>query len=192
MALKTSRMLPLGTKAPGFALPDVVTRRIVKLEDFAQSPALLVAFICNHCPYVKHILDSFVAFAGDYGRRGLGIVAVSPNDPRDYPEDAPEKMAQVARDREFTFPYLFDESQGVAKAYEAICTPEFFLFDRELRLAYRGQFDGSRPRSEVPVTGADLRAAADAVLTGRTGPADQTPSAGCSIKWRAGNEPAWL
>jgi peroxiredoxin len=192
MALKTSRMLPLGTKAPGFALPDVVTRRTVKLEDFAQSPALLVAFICNHCPYVKHILDGFVAFAGDYGRRGMAIVAVSSNDPRDYPEDAPEKMAQVARDREFAFPYLFDESQQVAKAYEAICTPEFFLFDRERRLTYRGQFDGSRPRNPVPVTGADLRAAADAVLAGRAAPADQTPAAGCSIKWRAGNEPDWL
>jgi peroxiredoxin len=191
MALRQSRMLELGTPAPAFRLPDAVGGKLVSLEDFASAPALLVAFLCNHCPYVKHILDGFAAFAREYGARGLAVVAISSNDIEAYPADAPGPMAQLARERGFTFPYLFDESQNVARAYQAICTPDFFLFDRDRRLAYRGQFDGSRPNGKGPVTGADLRAAADAVLGKAPVPQQQTPSAGCSIKWKAGQEPDW-
>src|SRR5688500_9224805 len=140
MALRQSRMLELGTPAPAFRLPDAVSGKLVSLEDFASAPALLVAFLCNHCPYVKHILDGFAAFAREYGARGLAVVAISSNDIEAYPADAPGPMAQLARERGFTFPYLFDESQNVAKAYQAICTPDFFLFDSDRRLAYRGQF----------------------------------------------------
>jgi peroxiredoxin len=184
-------MLELGTPAPAFRLPDAVSGKLVSLEDFAPAPALLVAFLCNHCPYVKHILDGFAAFAREYGARGLAVVAISSNDIEAYPADAPGPMAQLARERGFTFPYLFDESQNVARAYQAICTPDFFLFDRDRRLAYRGQFDGSRPNGKGPVTGADLRAAADAVLGKAPVPQQQTPSAGCSIKWKTGQEPDW-
>jgi peroxiredoxin len=190
MAAKTSRMVELGTAMPEFALRDVASGKTVASRDFAGYP-VLVAFMCNHCPYVKHILEGFVAFAREYGPKGLAIVAISSNDPNDYPEDAPERMAQLARQRGFTFPYLFDDSQGVAKAFEAICTPDLFLFDRNRRLVYRGQFDSSRPRNTMAVTGSDLRAASDAVLLGREIPGKQTPSVGCSIKWRAGNEPGW-
>jgi peroxiredoxin len=182
-------MLPLGTAAPPFALRDTVTGRTVAVEDFATSPALLVVFICNHCPFVKHMLDGFVAFARDFGARGVAVVAISPNDAASYPEDAPAEMARLARRKEFTFPYLHDESQEVAKAYLAACTPDFFLFDRERRLAYRGQFDASRPGNKVPVTGADLRAACEALLSGKPMPREQIPSVGCSIKWKAGQEP---
>jgi peroxiredoxin len=191
MALRQSRMLELGTPAPAFRLPDAVSGKLVSLEDFAPAPALLVAFLCNHCPYVKHILDGFAAFAREYGAHGLAVVAISSNDIEAYPADAPGPMAQLARERGFTFPYLFDESQNVARAYQAICTPDFFLFDRDRRLAYRGQFDGSRPNGKGPVTGADLRAAADAVLGKAPVPQQQTPSAGCSIKWKTGQEPDW-
>lgn len=191
MALKSSRMLALGTQMPDFSLADPRTGRTVAPRDFADSPALLVAFLCNHCPYVKHILDGFVAFAREYGPRGLAVIAVSSNDPADYPEDSPQKMARLAEARDFTFPYLYDETQAVAKAYQAICTPDFFLFDRDRRLVYRGQFDASRPGSKTPVTGADLRAAADAAVSGSALAMQQTPSAGCSIKWRAGNAPDW-
>lgn len=190
MAARQSRMLALGTQAPPFRLVDTVSGRMVALEDFADSPALLVAFICNHCPYVKHILDGFVAFAREYQARGLATVAISSNDVEAYPADAPAEMAKLARDKGFSFPYLYDEGQDVALAYEAVCTPDFFLFDSQRRLAYRGQFDGSRPGSETPVTGASLRAAADAVLAGK--PVDeQAPSIGCSIKWRPGKAPDW-
>src|ERR1700751_1075879 len=191
MARRTSRMLPLGTSAPPFALRDTATDRTISLESFASSPALLVAFICNHCPFVKHILDGFVAFAHDFGTRGLAVIAISSNDPVRYPEDAPVEMARIATLKRFTFPYLFDESQEVAKAYQAVCTPDFFLFDRERRLAYRGQFDGSRPGNNIPVTGSDLRAASDALLLGKKVAAEQTASVGCSIKWKAGREPDW-
>jgi peroxiredoxin len=184
-------MLPLGTQAPAFALRDTVTGRTVALEDFATSPALLIAFICNHCPFVKHILDEFVAFARDPGTRGLAVIAISSNDAVRYPEDAPVHMARIAALKSFTFPYLFDESQDVAKAYQAVCTPDFFLFDRERRLAYRGQFDASRPGNNVPVTGVDLRGACEALLSGRSTPRQQIPSVGCSIKWKAGQEPDW-
>ena len=191
MARQASRMLPLGTPAPAFALPDVVTGRSVAIGDFASSPLLLVVFICNHCPFVKYILDGFVAFAREFATRGLAVAAISPNDIVSYPDDAPGEMARIAGLKGFTFPYLYDESQEVAKAYQAVCTPDFFLFDRDRRLAYRGQFDASRPGNGIPVTGADLRAACDALLGGKPLTLEQTPSVGCSIKWKAGQEPDW-
>lgn len=191
MARRQSRMLALGTAAPRFALRDAVSGRTIKLDEFVSSSALLVAFICNHCPFVKHILDGFVAFARDFAPRGLAIVAISSNDVASYPADAPEEMKRIAESKGFTFPYLHDESQEVAKACQAVCTPDFFLFDRERRLVYRGQFDGSRPSNRIPVTGSDLRTAADALLSGRALPQEQTPSVGCSIKWKPGQEPDW-
>jgi peroxiredoxin len=180
-----STMLALGTAAPPFRLPDTASGKTVALEDFAASRALLVAFVCNHCPYVKHILDGFATFAREYGPRGLAVVAISSNDITTHPADSPNEMAKLARDKNFTFPYLYDESQSVARAYDAACTPDFFLFDSERRLVYRGQFDGSRPGGRQPVTGADMRAAADAVLTGKPVPEPQLPSVGCGIKWKA-------
>jgi peroxiredoxin len=188
---KQSRMLALGTKAPEFRLPDAKTGKTVALEDFAAAPALLVAFLCNHCPYVKHVLDGFVSFAREYAPKGLATVAISSNDVESYPEDAPAQMASLAQSRQFSFPYVFDESQTVAQEYEAACTPDFFLFNRERKLVYRGQFDGSRPGGKTPVTGADLRAAADALLAGAPVPAAQIASVGCSIKWRPGRSPPW-
>ena len=191
MARQISRMLPLGTPAPAFALPDTVTGRTVAVGDLASSPLLLVAFICNHCPFVKHILDGFVTFARDFAPRGLAVVAISSNDIVSHPDDAPAQMARIAGSKGFTFPYLYDESQEVAKAYQAVCTPDFFLFDRDRRLVYRGQFDASRPGNGIPVTGADMRAACDALLAGRPLTREQTPAVGCSIKWQAGREPDW-
>jgi peroxiredoxin len=181
-------MLPLGTPAPDFRLPDP-HGRIVARDDFAAAPALLVAFLCNHCPYVKHLRAGFADFAKELAGRGLAIVAINANDFAAYPEDAPPRMAEEAARAGWDFPYLVDESQEVAKAYRAACTPDFFLFDARRRLAYRGQFDDSRPGNRTPVTGRDLRAAADAVLAGRPAPADQKPSIGCNIKWRPGREP---
>ena len=192
MARQASQMLPLGTPAPAFALPDAVTGRTVASADFASSPLLLVTFICNHCPFVKHILDGFVGFAREFGARGVAVVAISPNDITGHPEDSPAEMARIARLKDFTFPYLYDESQEVAKAYQAVCTPEFFLFDRGRRLAYRGQLDGSRPGNRIPVTGADLRAACEALLAGTPPTREQVPSVGCSIKWKPGQEPDWV
>jgi len=180
-----SRMLALGTTAPSFQLTDTVSNKTVALQDLAASRALLVAFICNHCPYVKHILEGFVAFAREYGPRGLAVVAISSNDITTHPADSPGEMAKLAREKSFTFPYLYDEAQTVARAYEAACTPDFFLFDSDRRLVYRGQFDGSRPGGPQLVTGADLRAAADAVLAGKPVREKQIPSIGCSIKWKA-------
>jgi peroxiredoxin len=191
MPRRQSRMLTLGTNAPHFALRDTVSGRTITLEQFASSPALLVAFICNHCPFVKHILDGFVGFAREVAPRGLAIVAISSNDVDSYPADAPDEMRRIGQSRGFTFPYLHDESQEVAKAYQAVCTPDFFLFDRNRRLVYRGQFDGSRPGNTIPVTGSDLRAAVEALLGGRPVPQEQTPSVGCSIKWKPGREPEW-
>jgi peroxiredoxin len=188
---RESRMLPLQTAAPRFALPDTVSGRTVALEDFASSPALLIAFICNHCPFVKHILDAFVRLARDSEPRGLAVVAISSNDVAAYPADSPAEMARSAARKQFTFPYLYDESQEVASAYQAVCTPDFFLFDRARRLAYHGRFDGSSPGNRIPVTGSDLRAACEALLGGRPLPSQQTPSVGCSIKWKPGQEPNW-
>jgi peroxiredoxin len=188
MALTPSTMLELGTKAPPFRLPDPEGRQ-VSSDDFADAPALLVAFICNHCPYVKHIKEELARFGRDYRDSGLAVVAICSNDTDSHPDDRPEKMAEDAKRFGYVFPYLFDESQEVARAYHAACTPEFYLFDAERRLVYRGQFDESRPGNDRPVTGADLRAAVDAVLAGRPVPSDQKPGIGCNIKWRPGNEP---
>jgi len=190
MARRQSRMPGLGTPAPAFALPDP-QGTVHSLDELNAAPALLVAFICNHCPYVRHIVDGLAGFAREYGPRGLAIVAINANDAGAYPEDAPPAMAEAARRHGFSFPYLYDASQQVALAYEAVCTPDFFLFDGQRRLVYRGQFDDSRPGSAIPVTGASLRAAADAVLAGRPVPAVQLPSVGCSIKWRPENAPDW-
>lgn len=188
---RESLMQPLGAAAADFALPDTRSGRTVTLQDFAAAPALLVAFICNHCPYVQHLLPAFVGFAREYGARGLAVVAISANDITSHPADAPGEMTRLAQAMGFTFPYLFDASQQTARAYQAVCTPDFFLFDRARRLVYRGQFDASRPRNTTPVTGSDLRAAVDALLSGAAVPAQQTASVGCSIKWKAGQEPDW-
>jgi peroxiredoxin len=185
----TSTMLPLATEAPEFSIADVVSGRTVTLDDFADRSALLVMFICRHCPYVTHVRPALAELGREHASSGLGIVAISANDPAAYPEDAPESLAAEAVEAGYVFPYLFDETQEVAKAYTAACTPDFFLFDGARRLVYRGQLDGSRPGNGVPVTGEDLRAAIDAVLGGRPVPEDQRPSVGCSIKWRPGNEP---
>ena len=189
MAVESTKDMPLGSAAPDFALPDTISGRTIRLADYAASPALLVTFICNHCPYVIHVRPSFVQFAREYQPRGLAVVAISANDPQTHPQDGPEQMTVEAKKSGFTFPYLFDQTQQTAKAYHAACTPEFYLFDSERRLVYRGRFDGSRPNSQAPVTGAELRAAAEAVLARRPVPADQKPSVGCSIKWRPGNAP---
>ena len=181
-------MLPLGTNAPDFRLPDT-TGRIVTLADFANAPAWLVMFICNHCPYVKHIRAGLAQLGKDYQPRGAAIVAISANDAANYPEDNPASMAHEVKSAGYTFPYLYDESQAVAKAYRAACTPDFFLFDQARKLVYRGQFDASRPGNGLPVTGQDLRAALDAVLAGKPVSTTQSPSIGCNIKWKPGNEP---
>jgi len=186
----TSTMLPLGTEAPDFALTDVVSGTTVRRSDFDGTAGLLVMFICRHCPYVGHVRPGLATLGLDYADADIAIVAISPNDPETYPEDAPEGLAEEARTAGYRFPYLFDETQEVAKAFTAACTPDFFLFDRERRLVYRGQFDASRPNSGVPLTGEDLRAAIDAVLAGNPVDEDQHPSVGCSIKWRPGNEPS--
>lgn len=191
MALTPSTMLPLGTIAPDFQLPDT-NGKPVSLSDFKNASALLVMFICNHCPYVKHIRAGLAQFGRDYEALGVAIVAISSNDATNYPEDAPAKMKEEARAAGYTFSYLHDATQAVAKAYRAACTPDFFLFDHARRLVYRGQFDDSRPGNGVPVTGKDLRAALDAVLACRPVPADQKPSIGCNIKWKAGNEPDYF
>jgi peroxiredoxin len=184
-------MLALGTQAPGFSLPDVVSRRPVTLDEFAGARAFLVIFLCRHCPYVKHVQGELARLGRDYTDRGVGIVAISSNDAAAYPEDAPPKLAEMARANGFVFPICYDDSQAVAKAYTAACTPDFFLFDADRRLAYRGQLDDSRPGRPTPVTGADLRAAIDAVLDGRPAPEPQRPSVGCSIKWKLGQAPSY-
>jgi peroxiredoxin len=184
-------MLPLGTAAPDFHLPDA-TGHLVSRDDFAGSSALLVMFLCNHCPYVKHVAEEVVRLAREYQARGVGVVAISSNDVAQYPEDGPARMAEVAAAMGATFPYLYDETQAVAKAYHAACTPDFFLFTADRRLAYRGQLDGARPGNDVPVSGHDLRAALDAVLASTPVPEPQRPSLGCSIKWKPGNEPDYV
>lgn len=189
MAQTASTMLPLGTPAPDFSLPEPMTGKTVSLGDFQDAPALLVMVICNHCPFVKHIRQGLVQFARDYPAKDLAIVAISANDAANYPDDSPAKIAEEAKTFGYPFPYLHDESQAVAKAYHAACTPDFFLFDASRKLVYRGQFDGSRPGNKVPVTGSDLRAAADALLAGQPVPSAQQPSIGCNIKWKTGHEP---
>jgi peroxiredoxin len=187
MAETPSTMAPLGMKAPPFRLPDT-DGKLVSLEDFAKAPALLVMFICNHCPFVKHVRSHLAQLVKEYQARRVAAVGISSNDVAQYPEDSPEQMAQEKRAAGYTFPYLFDESQEVAKIYGAACTPDFFVFDRERRLVYRGQMDDSRPTNGRPVTGSDLRTALEAVLAGRAVPSEQRPSVGCNIKWKAGNE----
>lgn len=184
-------MLALGTQAPDFQLPDI-HGNLVQLSDFASAPALVVAFICNHCPYVKHIRDGLATFGGDMNDRSVAMIAISSNDAVNYPDDSPAKMAEEVRAAGYPFPYLYDETQAVAKAYRAACTPDFYLFDKDRRLVYRGQFDDSRPGNDAPVTGNDLRAAVDALLSGQDVTADQKPSLGCNIKWKAGNEPDYF
>lgn len=191
MAMTASTMLELGTKAPVFRLPDT-EGNIVSLSDFDDAQALLMVFMCNHCPFVKHILDHFLALVQEYQARGVAVVGINSNDVESYPDDRPEMMAKVAREKGFPFPYLYDETQEVAKSYHAACTPDFFLFDAERRLVYRGQMDDSRPGNREPITGADLRAALDAVLEDRPVPARQRPSMGCNIKWKPGNEPEYF
>jgi thiol-disulfide isomerase/thioredoxin len=192
MAATESTMLSLGTTAPAFELPDAVSGRTITLDSFAATRALLVMFICPHCPYVKHIERSLAAMAKDYTGADLAIVAISSNDVAQYPEDGPDGLRKQAADLGFAFPYCYDETQDAAKAYHAACTPDFFLFDGGRRLAYRGQFDDSRPKNDLPVTGRDLRAAIDDVIAGRTPSAAQRPSIGCNIKWKAGSAPAWF
>jgi peroxiredoxin len=191
MALTPSTMLPLGTTAPDFTLPDT-NGKTVSLADFRNQAALLVLFICNHCPYVKHIRDGLAQLARDYQPKHVGIVGINSNDVANYPEDSPAQMKKEVKSAGYTFPYLYDETQAVAKAYRAACTPDIYLFDKNRKLVYRGQFDGSRPGNGIPVTGRDLRAALDTVLAGQPVSPDQKASMGCNIKWKAGNEPGYF
>jgi peroxiredoxin len=187
----SSTMLELGTRAPAFALADT-DGRTVSLDDFAGAPALLVMFLSNHCPFVKHLRGALAQLDRDYAPRGVAIVGIMSNDVARHPADAPERMAEERAAWGWTFPYLYDATQDVARAYRAACTPDLFLFDGERRLVYRGQFDGSRPNNGMAPTGADVRAALDAVLDGRPVSAEQSPSIGCNIKWIPGNEPEWF
>ncbi|MGD8867504.1 MAG: thioredoxin family protein [Gemmatimonadales bacterium] len=191
MALTPSTMLELGSRAPDFALENAINGRRVSLRDFEDSPALLVMFICNHCPYVQHIRSELGRLARDYAPLGLAVAAINSNSLETHPQDGPDAMKELAVAEGWEFPYLFDETQSVAKVYKAACTPDFFLFDGDRRLVYRGQFDDSRPGNAIPVTGADLRAAIDAVLAGQPVSSDQKPSMGCNIKWTPGNEPGY-
>ncbi len=191
MALTPSTMqLSLGAAAPAFSLLDP-DGKIHSLDDFAGRRALLVAFICNHCPYVKHVAPTFARLAKEYQGQGVAVVAINANDCEHHPDDSPAKMKEEIAERDYTFPYLVDETQQVAKAYRAACTPDFFLFDADRKLVYRGQMDAARPGNNLPVTGKDLRAALDAVLAGQPVAKDQRPSMGCNIKWRPGNEPQY-
>lgn len=191
MSSTPSTMLDLGTIAPDFKLFDTVNNQLVSLHDFDNAKGVLIVFMCNHCPYVKHILDEFVMAARDIQQKGIGVVTISSNDVENYPEDSPVKMAELARERQFSFPYLYDGTQEVAKTYHAACTPDLFLFDENYKLVYRGQFDDSRPGNNKPVNGKDLRDAVEMLLDGKV-VEDQKPSMGCNIKWKAGNEPEYF
>jgi peroxiredoxin len=191
MVRTASTMLPLGTQAPAFSLPDT-DGNTVELSEFSGSKALLVIFMCNHCPYVKHVANQLKSLSDEYMPKGLAVVAISSNDAVKYPEDSLEAMATEKAERGYQFAYLFDESQKVAQDYAAACTPDFYLFDSDQKLAYRGQLDSSRPKSDIPVTGEDLRAAIDAILNAQNPPEQQTPSIGCNIKWKEGNEPQYF
>ncbi len=184
MALTPSNMIPLGTRAPDFTLPDVVSGNPVSLDDLKSESAVVIMFICNHCPYVKHVIDQVVILANDYIPQGVTFAGINSNDVENYPEDSPKKMKLLAEKLDFPFPYLFDESQETAKAYKAACTPDFYIFDRDLKLVYRGQLDDSRPGNNIPVTGADIRDALDRILAGRTVSSHQKPGIGCNIKWK--------
>ena len=189
MVLTPSTMLSLGTQSPHFQLPDVVSGEIISLETFSKKKALLVMFICRHCPFIKHIQDHLAQLGKDYANTHLGIVAISANDAQKYPDDAPDRLKEMAQELDFTFPLCYDESQAIAKAYSAACTPDFFLFDAQRHLVYRGQLDDSRPSNNLPVTGIDLRQAIASVLADQPINPDQKPSIGCNIKWKPGNEP---
>ncbi len=191
MVLTPSTMLALGTSAPDFALPDVVSGQTISLATFQEKSALLVMFICRHCPYVKHVQAELAKLGRDYAGSSLGIVAISANDAQKHPADAPESLAEMVQEQGFDFPLCYDESQAVALAYTAACTPDFFLFDRGRSLVYRGQLDDSRPSNDQPLTGQDLRRAIDAVLAGQPVSPDQKPSIGCNIKWKPGREPRY-
>jgi peroxiredoxin len=191
MALTPSTMLSLGTTAPDFTVPDT-NGKTVSLADFKDKPALLVMFICNHCPYVKHIRTGLAQLARDYLSRGVGIVGINSNDVENYPDDSPAKMKEEVKSAGYLFPYLYDELQAVAKTYRAACTPDIYLFDKGRKLVYRGQFDDSRPGNGIPVTGKDLRAALDAALAGKPISPNQKASMGCNIKWKTGNEPDYF
>jgi len=191
MVQTNSQMLPLGTEAPRFELPDP-DGHMHSLDDAADSAACLVMFICNHCPFVQHVAPELARLGRGYGKKGVSIFAISSNDTDSHPDDAPDKMKLEAKKRGYTFPYLFDEDQSVAKAYRAACTPDFFLFDKNRKLVYRGQLDASRPGNSEPVDGRDLRAALDAVLAGENVTDDQRPSVGCNIKWKPGNAPDYF
>ncbi|MFM8802716.1 MAG: thioredoxin family protein [Planctomycetia bacterium] len=191
MVRTPSTMLPLGTQAAAFELPNV-DGRMVSLAEAAGRYGTVVMFICNHCPFVKHVADQLAALGRDYSPRGVGFVAISSNDVSSHPADSPEQMVREAEERGYPFPYLYDETQEVAKAYHAACTPDFYLFDAGRSLVYRGQLDASRPGSDIPVTGGALRAAIDSLLAGRPPVADQKPSIGCNIKWKPGNHPAYF
>jgi peroxiredoxin len=188
MALTPSTMLPLGTAAPEFRLPDT-DGKVVSLDDFKGAPALLVGFICNHCPYVKHVRHELARLGKQYQEKGVAVVGISSNDVTTHPDDSPPLMAREKTEAGYTFPYLYDETQEVARAYRAACTPDFYVFDRNRKLVYRGQLDASRPGNGAPVTGKDLRSALDCVLAGTAVSDDQRPSVGCNIKWKRGNEP---
>lgn len=192
MSETLSTMLKLGTKAPDFTLPDVVNKKTVSITDFANSKSLLVIFMCNHCPYVKNLKEALVNFAKEYDEEDLGTVAISSNDAEKYPDDSPEKMAEDANKYGYPFPYLYDETQEIAKAYRAACTPDFFLFNEDRELVYRGQFDDSRPGNGKPVTGKDLRKAVDMLLEGGAIVEEQRPGIGCNIKWKPGNQPDYF
>lgn len=188
MARTPSMMVPLGTPAPDFRLPDT-DGQLVGLSDFAKSPVLLVTFICNHCPFVKHIQPAFTQLAKDYQAKGVAVVAISSNDVEQYPADSPEKMKEEKANAGYTFPYLFDATQKVALSYKAACTPDFFIYGPDRKLAYRGQMDASRPGNGITNDGSDIRTALDALLADKPAPTDQKPSIGCNIKWKAGNDP---
>jgi peroxiredoxin len=184
MAATPSTMMPLGTIAPAFSLPDTISGNTLSLGQLRGDKATLIMFVCNHCPYVLHVIDELVRIAREYQPQGVGFAAISSNDVENYPQDGPELMKEQAMKVGYTFPYLYDESQEVAKAYQAACTPDLFLFDHQLKCVYRGQLDDSRPKSDVPVNGRDLRAALEAVLTGKRVSENQKPSLGCNIKWK--------
>ena len=192
MARTPSQMIDLGTEAPNFQLPDVVSGKTLGLDDFPDAKGFMIAFICNHCPFVQLIRHELARYGREYTEKGLAVIAINSNDIAAHPEDGPDAMRDDARRFGYAFPYCLDEDQSIAKEYQAACTPDLYLFDADRKLVYRGQFDGSRPGNDVPVTGEDLRAATNALLAGQSIPADQKASLGCNIKWRPGNEPAYF
>ena len=191
MVKTASQPLAVGMIAPEFLLPDTAGE-MISLSDFVESPVLAVMFLCNHCPFVQHVAPEIAELAREYQRRGVGVVAINSNDAQMYPDDSPEKMVREVARHGYSFPYLYDETQEVAKAYHAACTPDFYVFDKDRKLFYHGQLDGSRPGNKVPLTGEDLRAALDTAIAEKPAPKDQKPSLGCNIKWRSGNEPEWF